>query len=74
MLDCIKFILQYVAKFCAMLFTIDIGSGLSLGLLLSIIFIFLPVLYRVLTYLKHDVIGELDYVNEPNSLIRRRKK
>lgn len=74
MLECIKFILEYTAKFCAMLFSIDIGSGLSLGLLLVILFIFLPTVFRVITLLKHDVVGELDYMNEPNSLIRRRRK
>lgn len=74
MLECIKFILEYTAKFCAMLFTIDIGSGMSLGLLLVILFIFLPVVFRFITLLKHDVVGELDYINEPNSLLRRRKK
>lgn len=62
MLECIKFILEYVAKFCAMLFTIDIGNNMSLGLLLCILFIFLPTLFRVLTIISHNVIDELDLI------------
>lgn len=74
MLDCIRFILQQVANFLHMLFSIDIGNNMSLGLLFSIVFILLPVVFRVLTIIKHDVVGELDYANEDKSLIRRRRK
>lgn len=74
MLECLKFIFQQVANFCSMLFSINLDNGLSLGLIMCIIFILLPVSFRVLTIISHSVLNELDYVNEDKSLIRRRKK
>lgn len=57
MLQVIKFILKCIANFVSMLFTIDIGD-MSLGTLMCIIFIFLPVLLSVVTFLKYRMKGD----------------
>lgn len=74
MLQCLRFILEQIAKFCSMLFTIDIGDGLSLGLILCIMFILLPIIFKTLSIISHSVLSELDYSLEDKSLIRRRKR
>ncbi len=60
MLECLRFIFKTIADFCAMLFTIDIGNNLSLGLLFCIVFILLPALYKFITLLTHEFITEAD--------------
>lgn len=60
MLSVIKFILNCVIAFARMLFTINIGNGLNLGLLMCVIFIFLPITLRVLNLIRQDAIEELD--------------
>lgn len=51
MFEVLKFIFKCVAQFISMLFTIDIG-GMSLGLFMGIIFIFLPIMLTFLNFLK----------------------
>ncbi len=58
MLDCIKFFLTQTVNFIEMLFTIDVGDGLSLGLVFCIFFVFLPVALAVFGFLKNYLIGE----------------
>lgn len=61
MLQILKFIFQQTANFISMLFTIDIGDGLSLGLLMCIVFIFLPMMLRIINFLKmyaNDVVAD----------------
>lgn len=60
MIDVFKFILKLVADFIKMLFTIDVGNGLSLGLLMCVIFIFLPLVLTIVNFLKIVVVSELD--------------
>lgn len=75
MIECIRFILQQLVNFCSMLFTIDIGNNMSLGLIFCIIFIFLPVVLHVLTVIKHSVLGDLDYmITEDISLLPKKQK
>jgi len=54
MFECIKFIFKIVTDFIKMLFTIDIGSGMSLGLFMCIIFIVLPALLSLFTFFKNS--------------------
>lgn len=60
MLEVLKFIFESISKFLAMLFTIDIGHDMSLGLLMCIVFIFLPLVLIVVNFLKFVVVNELD--------------
>lgn len=60
MIDVFKFILKLVADFIKMLFTIDVGNGLSLGLLMCVIFIFLPLVLTIVNFLKVVVVDEVD--------------
>lgn len=60
MLQVFKFILECCAEFIAMLFTIDIGDGLSLGLIMCVVFIFLPCVLIIVNFLKVIVIDEFD--------------
>lgn len=60
MLSCIRLILTFTANFAKMLFTIDIGDGLNLGLLMCICFIFLPMVHRIICFIKQDAMEELD--------------
>ena len=60
MLKVISFILNCVIDFAKMLFTIDIGDGLNLGLLMCIIFIFLPMIIRIVYFLRSDVVEEIN--------------
>lgn len=54
MFDCIKFIFKIIADFIKMLFTIDIGNGMSLGLFMCILFIFFPCLLTLLNFFKNS--------------------
>ena len=60
MIEVLKFILKFVADFIKMLFTIDVGSGLSLGLVMCVVFIFLPLVLVVINFLKITLIDEAD--------------
>ena len=53
MFECIKFILSSVVDFIAMLFTIDVGNGFSLGLVMCVVFIFLPTCLVLFNFLKN---------------------
>ena len=52
MIEVLRFIFSYTIQFISMLFTIDLGNNLNLGLLLCIIFIFLPMMLRIINFLK----------------------
>lgn len=60
MIEVLRFILKCVADFISMLFTIDVGNGLSLGLIMCVIFIFLPLVLIVVNFLKVVVVDEVD--------------
>ena len=60
MIEVLKFILKFVADFTKMLFTIDVGSGLSLGLVMCVVFIFLPLVLIVINFLKTVLVDEID--------------
>ena len=71
MLDVLKFILKSVTDFVSMLFKVDIGEGLSLGLLMCVIFIFLPLFLTFVNFLKIVIVDEID---ESYDLSNRNKK
>ena len=52
MFECIKFIFKIMTDFLKMLFTINIGNNMSLGLLMCIIFIFFPIVLLFINFLK----------------------
>lgn len=54
MFECIKFIFKIITDFIKMLFTIDIGNNISLGLFMCIIFIFLPTLLSLFNFFKNS--------------------
>lgn len=60
MIEVLKFILKFVADFIKMLFTIDVGNGLSLGLVMCVVFIFLPLVLIVINFLKTVLVDEID--------------
>lgn len=60
MLEVLSFILGTIISFMKMLFTIDLGDGLNLGLLMCIVFIFLPMMLRIINFLKQDAMEELN--------------
>lgn len=60
MLKVIMFILETVTHFMKMLFTIQVDDNLSLGLLMCIVFIFLPIVHRIICFIKQDAMEELD--------------
>lgn len=60
MLQCVKFILDTIREFIAMLFTINTNDGLNLGLILCLAFIFLPMMLRIINFIKQDAIEEID--------------
>lgn len=68
MLETIKFLLQLASQLIAKLFTIDIGFT-SLGILLCIVYILLPIMLAIVNSLKHQIVSEIDDTYE----IRRRK-
>ena len=53
MFECIEFIFKIMTDFLKMLFTINIGNNMSLGLLMCIIFIFFPIVLLFINFLKH---------------------
>lgn len=59
MLDVFKFIFNCVLEFISMLFTIDVGFT-SLGALMCIVYIFLPVVLIIINFIKMQVIEEID--------------
>lgn len=65
MLDVMRFIFRCISEFISMLFSINIGSGLNLGLFMCIIFVFLPLVLFVINLVKHiaisDVISDYKY-------------
>lgn len=71
MIEVLRFILKCVADFISMLFTIDVGNGLSLGLVMCVIFIFLPLVLIIVNFLKIVVVDEID---EEYDLSNRNKK
>lgn len=52
MFECIKFIFKIMTDFLKMLFTINIGNNMTLGLLMCIIFIFFPIVLSFINFLK----------------------
>lgn len=58
MFTVLKFIFKCIADFITMLFTIEVSEDLSLGLLISIIFIFLPTTLLVVNFLKYKMKGD----------------
>lgn len=60
MLQVIRFLLHTIIDFMRMLFTIDVGNNMSLGLLMCIVFIFLPMMLRIIAFLKRDAMEELN--------------
>ena len=64
MLEVLGFIFKCVGQFISMLFNVNMGGGFSLGLLMCIFFIFLPITLAFLTFLKNF------YQNEVTSDIK----
>lgn len=60
MIKVLSFILSSIIEFIKMLFTIDLGNGFNLGLLMCLCFIFLPMMLRIINFIKQDAIEELD--------------
>lgn len=60
MLEVIKFLFEYTLKFLSMLFTIDVGNGITLGVMMCVVFIFLPIVLVVVNAIKTTMIDELD--------------
>lgn len=59
MLECLKFIFSIILEFLYMLFDIDIGFT-SLGTLMCVTFIFLPMVLTIINFIKQVVIDEFD--------------
>ena len=59
MLECLKFIFNLILKFLYMLFDINVGFT-SLGTLMCVTFIFLPMVLTIINFLKRIVIDEMD--------------
>ena len=64
MLQVLRFIFSTIIDFISMLFTIDLGNNLNLGLLMCIVFIFLPMMLRIINFLKQDAMEELNNAYE----------
>ena len=60
MFQVLRFILKSIIDFMTMLFSINVDNNLSIGLLLCICFIFLPMVLRVIRFIKQDALEELD--------------
>lgn len=60
MLEVLKFILNCIVKFLDMLFSIDIGNNMNLGLLMCVVFIFLPLVIVFINFLKFKFLDEFD--------------
>lgn len=59
MFECLKFIFGLVVDFIKMLFKIDVGFT-SLGTVMCITYIFLPMILTIVNFLKVKFIEELD--------------
>lgn len=66
MFQCLWFILKTIADFAKMLFTIQVDNNLSLGLLMCICFIFLPLMLRVIKFIRQDALEEIDEAVDAN--------
>lgn len=75
MLDVFKFIFNCVIEFLSMLFTIDVGFT-NLGVLMCIIYIFLPVVLVIINFIKKQLIEEFDdyYDNTSENKNRNKRK
>ena len=60
MIEVLKFIFKCLTDYLKMLFTIDVGNGLSLGLVMCVVFIFLPLVLIVINFLKTVLVDEID--------------
>ncbi len=74
MLQVLKFILERVVEFLKMLFTINVGDNISLGLMMCILFIFLPLVLVVVNFLKIVLIDEIDERYDFNNRRRDNKR
>lgn len=74
MLQVLKFILERVVEFLKMLFTIDVGDNISLGLMMCILFIFLPLVLVVVNFLKTVLVDEIDERYDFNNRRRDNKR
>ena len=63
MLECLAFILNLIVDFIKMLFDIDVGFT-SLGTVMCVTFIFLPMVLTIVNFLKVVVIDELDEAHD----------
>lgn len=59
MLECLAFILGLIIDFIKMLFTIDVGFT-SLGTVMCVTFIFLPMVLTVVNFIKVTLVEEID--------------
>lgn len=59
MLEVLRFIFHCVLDFIKMLFTIDVGFT-NLGIVMCIVYIFLPIVLVIVNFLKVQIIDELD--------------
>ena len=73
-LQVLKFILERVVEFLKMLFTINVGDNISLGLMMCILFIFLPLVLVVVNFLKIVLIDEIDERYDFNNRRRDNKR
>lgn len=60
MFECIKFIFKIITDFLKMLFTIDVGNNMSLGMLLCIVFFVFPMILSLVNFLKYSG-GDIDF-------------
>ena len=60
MFEVLKFIFKITADFIKMLFTIDVGNGINLGLVMCVLFIFLPIFLKLVNFLKGTMLDEVD--------------
>lgn len=68
MLECLKFIFKLILEFLYMLFDIDVGFT-SLGTLMCVTFIFLPMALTVINFLKRVAIDEFDEKHDFGKLL-----
>lgn len=70
MFEVLKFIFKITADFIKMLFTIDVGNGINLGLVMCVLFIFLPIFLKLVNFLKGTMLDEVDeaydFINRNN--------
>ena len=73
MLEVIKFLFEYTLKVLSMLFTIDVGKGITLGVMMCVVFIFLPIVLVVVNAIKTTMIDELDERYDNSKRISRKE-